>query len=153
MAQHADWAGAAFGKITVVYGHIDENGAFVRNWLARKKAITDKMGKNSRLSVKCVLLTDKSVKKGTLSVNLTEFLPALVEQCPSFSKDSFFAYKKLKRRTKSVATRPPSFVFSFNSSGKRNFFPSLFSFCLFLTSPWYLRQTSERFFSTRWPVL
>ena len=52
MAQHADWAGAAFGKITVVYGHIDENGAFVRNWLARKKAITDKMGKNSRLSVR-----------------------------------------------------------------------------------------------------
>lgn len=29
MSQHAD---AAFGKITVVYGHIDENGAFVRKF-------------------------------------------------------------------------------------------------------------------------
>ena len=42
----------AFGKITAVYGHIDENGRFVRNWSARKMAITDKMGKNGRLSVK-----------------------------------------------------------------------------------------------------
>ena len=42
----------AFGKIIVVYGHIDENGRFVRNWPVRKMAITDKMGKNSRLSVK-----------------------------------------------------------------------------------------------------
>ena len=64
----ADLSGAAFGKITAVYGHIDENGPSVRKWLARKKAITDKMGKNSRLSVKCVLLTDKSAKNGTLSV-------------------------------------------------------------------------------------
>ncbi|WP_270854767.1 hypothetical protein [Ligilactobacillus ruminis] len=43
----------AFGKITVVYGHIDEMGA---------------------LSVKCVLVTDKQVKNGTLSVNLNEIL-------------------------------------------------------------------------------
>ena len=42
----------AFGKITAVYGHIDENGRFVRNWTARKMAITDKMVKNGRLSVK-----------------------------------------------------------------------------------------------------
>ncbi|WP_422120108.1 hypothetical protein [Ligilactobacillus ruminis] len=42
----------AFGKITVVYGHIDENGLFVRNWSARKMSITDKMVKNSCLSVK-----------------------------------------------------------------------------------------------------
>ena len=42
----------AFGKITVVYGHIDENGASVRKWLARKMPITDKMVKNSLLSVK-----------------------------------------------------------------------------------------------------
>ena len=41
-----------FVKITVVYGHIAENGLFVRNWSARKMAITDKMGKNGRLSVK-----------------------------------------------------------------------------------------------------
>ncbi|KLA43736.1 hypothetical protein [Ligilactobacillus ruminis] len=42
----------AFGKITVVYGRIDENGHAVRKWPARKMAITDKMVKNSRLSVK-----------------------------------------------------------------------------------------------------
>ena len=42
----------AFGKITVVYGHIDENGASVRKWLARKMLFTDKMVKNGRLSVK-----------------------------------------------------------------------------------------------------
>ena len=43
---------AAFGNLTSVYGHIDENGRFVRNWPVRKMAITDKMVKNSRLSVK-----------------------------------------------------------------------------------------------------
>ena len=42
----------AFGKITAVYGHIDENGRFVRKWSSRKMEITDKMGKNGRLSVK-----------------------------------------------------------------------------------------------------
>ena len=47
----ADLSGAAFGKIIAVYGHIDENGRFVRNWPDRKKAITDKMGKNRCLSV------------------------------------------------------------------------------------------------------
>ncbi|WP_172983224.1 hypothetical protein [Ligilactobacillus ruminis] len=51
-----DWravlASTAFGKIISVYGHIDENGRFVRNWPVRKMAITDKMVKNSRLSVK-----------------------------------------------------------------------------------------------------
>ena len=41
----------AFGKITAVYGQIDENGLFVRKWPARKMAITDKMGKNSSLAV------------------------------------------------------------------------------------------------------
>ncbi|WP_270854731.1 hypothetical protein [Ligilactobacillus ruminis] len=43
-------------------------------------AITDKMGKNAGLSVKCVLLTNKSAKKGTLSVNLNEILTRSVEQ-------------------------------------------------------------------------
>ena len=57
-----------FVKITVVYGHIAENGRFVRTWSARKMAITDKMAKNGRLSVKCGLLTDKSAKIGSLSV-------------------------------------------------------------------------------------
>ena len=52
-ARHADYlSGAAFVKMTAVYGHIDENGASVRNKLARKMPITDKMVKNSRLSVK-----------------------------------------------------------------------------------------------------
>ena len=52
MAQRADLSGAAFGQITAVYGHIDKNEHAVRKWLARKMAITDKMVKNSRLSVK-----------------------------------------------------------------------------------------------------
>ena len=51
-AWRADLASTAFGKIIAVYGHIDENGRFVRNWPDRKKAITDKMGKNRCLSVK-----------------------------------------------------------------------------------------------------
>ena len=68
----ADLSGAASGKSSAVYGHIDENRPSVRKWPARKMAITDKMTKNGRLSVKCVLITDKSSKKGTLSVNLHE---------------------------------------------------------------------------------
>ena len=84
-----------FVKITVVYGHIDENGHFVRKRTARKMAITDKRSKNKLLSVnphhngqkftdkspgndglsvKCVWLTDKSAKNGSLSVNLSEIL-------------------------------------------------------------------------------
>ena len=42
----------AFDKIIVVYGQIDENGHSVRKWSSRKKPITDKMVKNSLLSVK-----------------------------------------------------------------------------------------------------
>ena len=38
---------ATFVKIIVVYGHIDENGHFVRKWSSRKMAITDKCSKNS----------------------------------------------------------------------------------------------------------
>ena len=60
---HADLSCAAFGKITAVYGHIDENGFSFRKCPASKKAITDKMGKNGRLSV-----------------NLSEILNRLVEQ-------------------------------------------------------------------------
>ncbi|MFJ6975174.1 MAG: hypothetical protein ACIRZ1_05450 [Ligilactobacillus ruminis] len=51
-AWSADLASTAFGKITAVYGQIDENGSSVRKWSARKMAITDKMVKNGRLSVK-----------------------------------------------------------------------------------------------------
>ena len=54
-AWRADLASDAFGKINAVYGHIDENGHFVRKWLARKMTITDKMVKNGRLSVKIQL--------------------------------------------------------------------------------------------------
>ena len=83
----------AFGKITAVYGQIDENRRFVRKWTVPKMAITDKMVKNGRLSVnlhhngqkftdkspendglsvKCVLLTDKRLKNPCLSVNSSE---------------------------------------------------------------------------------
>ncbi|EFZ34079.1 hypothetical protein NQ504_10470 [Ligilactobacillus ruminis] len=48
----ADLASAAFGKNAFVYGHIDEKWHAVRKRPARKKAITDKMIKNGRLSVK-----------------------------------------------------------------------------------------------------
>jgi len=62
----------AFVKITVVYGHIAENGLFVRNWSARKMAITDKWSKKPALSVNPhhngQKFTDKSAKNGALSV-------------------------------------------------------------------------------------
>ena len=45
-------ADAASDKIAAVYGQIDENGGFVRKRLARKMAITDKIVKNSLLSVR-----------------------------------------------------------------------------------------------------
>ncbi len=51
-AWRADLASTAFGKIIAVYGHINENGRFVRKRPALKKAITDKMVKNRCLSVK-----------------------------------------------------------------------------------------------------
>ena len=88
-------ADAASDEIAAVYGQIDENGGFVRKRLVRKMAITDKCSKkrllsvnphhngqkftdkspeNVGLSVKCFLLTDKSSKIGSLSVNLIEIL-------------------------------------------------------------------------------
>ena len=94
----ADLADSAFVKNAFVYGHIDEKWHAVRKRPARKKAITDKMIKNGRLSVnphhngqkftdkslknaglsvKCILLTDKSAKNGTLSVNLDGILAEL----------------------------------------------------------------------------
>ena len=97
----SDLTSAAFGKISAVYGHIDKNGHLVRKRPARKMAITDKMVKNSRLSVnphhngqkftdklpgnavlsvKCVLLTDKSSKMSSLSVKLDEILTRLFGQ-------------------------------------------------------------------------
>ena len=51
-----------FYQFTPLYGH--------------NQKFTDKSLENVGLSVKCVLLTDKPAKMGTLSVNLSE----LVEQ-------------------------------------------------------------------------
>ena len=66
----------AFVKITVVYGQIDENGGIVRKWPAPKMAVTDKMVKNGRLSVKIqtfrtrfygqMLRKEASVRKSSL---------------------------------------------------------------------------------------
>ncbi|WP_288552846.1 hypothetical protein [uncultured Ligilactobacillus sp.] len=51
-AWRADLSGVAFVKITAGYGQIDGNGPSVRKWPAQKMEITDKMVKNSTLSVK-----------------------------------------------------------------------------------------------------
>ena len=51
--------------------------------------------KNSGLSVKCILLTDKSSKMGSLSVNLNEILAELVEQ--RCFKKIVFSYIKIKK--------------------------------------------------------
>ncbi|MGO4925201.1 hypothetical protein ACTQ44_09790 [Ligilactobacillus ruminis] len=62
----------AFGKIIVVYGQIAENGHAIRKWPAQKMAITDKMVKNGRLSVKIQCFgpcfTDRCSKKPALPV-------------------------------------------------------------------------------------
>ena len=73
----ADLSDAALGKSSAVYGHIDENGLFVRKRTARKKAITDKM-----------------VKNGSLSVNLSEILAKIGRAASPFWKGSFFTRKK-----------------------------------------------------------
>ena len=45
--------------------------------LAKSLPFTDKSMKKGTLSVKCILLTDKSAKNGTLSVNLDGILAEL----------------------------------------------------------------------------
>ncbi len=59
----ADLSVAAFGKSSAVYGQIDENGPSVRKWTVPKMSITDKMVKNSRLSVNLSTILDKSVEQ------------------------------------------------------------------------------------------
>ena len=59
----ADLACAAFGKISAVYGHIDEDRFSVRKCPAPKKAITDKMVKNGRLSVNLSEIPDRLVEQ------------------------------------------------------------------------------------------
>ena len=49
---HVSLTKLKLGKNYSVYGHIAENGSLVRKWSTRKMAITDKMGKNSLLSVR-----------------------------------------------------------------------------------------------------
>lgn len=75
----ADLADSAFGKNAFVYGHIDENGKFVRKWPARKKAITDKM-----------------VKNGSLSVNLSEILAKIGRAASPFWKRQLFHTQKAR---------------------------------------------------------
>ena len=68
------------------YGHIDENGFFVRKCPTPKKAITDKMGKNGRLSVKIQPFrpgfTDKCSKKRLVSVNLHHNVQKFTDKSP-----------------------------------------------------------------------
>ena len=59
----ADLADSAFGKNAFVYGHIDENRFSVRKCPAPKKAITDKMVKNGRLSVNLSEIPDRLVEQ------------------------------------------------------------------------------------------
>ena len=129
IAWRADLASAAFGKSTIVYGQIDENGPSVRKWSARKIPITDKCSgkrllsvnphhngqkftdkspENTGLSVKCVLITDKSVKNGTLSVNLNEILDRSVEHYCRLKKVAFI-HRKLKK-TDEVSRKSTGFV-------------------------------------------
>ena len=86
-----------YAKDAAISIAVIENESSVRKRPARKMAITDKMVKNS-LSVNLSAILDKSVEHHCIQ----------------------------KSRTKSVANRPPSFSFSFNSNKKRDFFPSLF---------------------------
>lgn len=59
----ADLADSAFGKNAFVYGHIDENGKFVRKRPARKIAITDKRSKKQLLSVNLHEILTKSIEQ------------------------------------------------------------------------------------------
>ena len=70
-----------FYQFTPLYGHnpgftdkCSKNPALSVNPHHNGQKFTDKSLEMACLSVKCVLLTDKSAKKGTLSVNLSEIL-------------------------------------------------------------------------------
>ena len=111
----ADLASAAFDKVTVVYGKIDENGKFVRKRPARKKAITDKMIKNGRLSVK--IQTFRTRFYGQM-LRKAAFVRKI---CMRFCLDQLSCTVFKKYRTNSIENRPPSFGISCK---KRDFFPS-----------------------------
>ncbi|RGK47276.1 hypothetical protein DXD09_04885 [Ligilactobacillus ruminis] len=72
---------------------------------------TDKSLENAGLSVKCVLLTDKSAKNGTLSVNLNEILDRLVAKYCHLKKFVLIHWK-LKKPDK-VSRNKTAFVWLF----------------------------------------
>ncbi|WP_349212624.1 hypothetical protein, partial [Ligilactobacillus ruminis] len=69
-----------FYQFTPLYGHNPKKRLVSVNPHHNGQKFTDKSLGNAGLSVKCVLLTDKSAKKGTLSVILSEILDKSVEQ-------------------------------------------------------------------------
>ena len=76
-----------FYQFTPLYGHnpgftdkCSEKRLVSVNHQHNDQKFTDKSLENAGLSVKCVLLTDKSAKKGSLSVNQEEILVELVER-------------------------------------------------------------------------
>ena len=147
MAWRADWMSAVFDKITAVYGHIDENGPSVRKWPARKEAITDKMVKNDRLSVKIqpfrtwfygqMLRKASCVRKS--SVWWAKIYGQITGKCQfvrksglnfgwmveqhHLKKGSFLYGKSKKRLEKSIKNRLPSFGISLIRVRNGTFFP------------------------------
>ena len=69
-----------FYQFTPLYGHNPEKRLLSVNLHHNGQKFTDKSLENACLSVKCVLLTDKSAKTEALSVNLNEILDRSVEQ-------------------------------------------------------------------------
>ena len=69
-----------FYQFTPLYGHNPKKRLVSVNPHHNVQKFTDKSPENAGLSVKCVLLTDKIGKNGRLSVNLSEILDRLVEQ-------------------------------------------------------------------------
>ena len=76
--------GRLFVKIqtfwTQFYGQMLQKVLLSVNPQYNGQKFTDKSPRNAGLSVKCVLVTDKSSKNGTLSVNLSEISAGLVKQ-------------------------------------------------------------------------
>ena len=71
-----------FYQFTPLYGHNPKKRLLSVNSHHNGQKFTDKSPENIGLSVKCVLLTDKSAKIGSLSVNLSEILA----DCPKNKK-------------------------------------------------------------------
>ena len=69
-----------FYQFTPLYGHNPKKRLVSVNHHHNGQKFTDKSPGNDGLSVKCVLITDKSAKIDALSVNLSEILTGLVEQ-------------------------------------------------------------------------